>query len=204
MERNITLVVAARFLLVGTMLSAPVGLAQADELFGFVQITCAPEIGYFAIRRFEISDLPHGGPFLTDGRHAGNAALQALQKKHGIYTSGGLMEHPFECAIPAVKPASGSGSSTLSGFVARVVGHLDQNSQESTYKKIVDDAEVLLDGRSIATLGLNPYGFTVGTSSIEIAQGQPDLVKIECSLPNEILSETKLTCSETFIPPQRP
>ena len=41
--------------------------AHADEPWFFAQITCAPELGYFSIRKILIMNLPHGGPYLSNG-----------------------------------------------------------------------------------------------------------------------------------------
>ena len=42
-------------------------VAVGDELYGFVQIACVPEIGYFSIRKFQVYNLPNKAPFLTEG-----------------------------------------------------------------------------------------------------------------------------------------
>lgn len=128
--------------------------AEADELWGFVQITCTPELGYFSIRRFFVLDPPHKGPYLTEGLEPGPSAVSALQLKYGIFDSGNLKNNPFECSIPPVKGAPGWNESRP-GYKVRVVGHLDKNSQESDYHLIADNAEVYLQNASLGLLVLN-------------------------------------------------
>jgi hypothetical protein len=161
----------------------------------------APEISYFAVRRFQISDLPYKGPFLNEGLRAGKPQIEALQQKYGIYTSSSLSQHPFECVIPSIKPVPGWSPRPTSGYTAKVVGHVDTDSEKTSYRQIIDEAEIFLSGKSIAKLWLNPYGFTTGTSSIEISAGQPDLRKVECALPESETSDGTQRCKETWIPP---
>ena len=175
--------------------------AHSDELFGFVQITCAPEISYFAVKRFQISNLPHMGPFLSEGLRAGQPKIHILQQKYGIYTSASLSEHAFECVIPPVKPVPGWSPRLTSGYTARVVGHVDTNSEKTTYRQIVDEAEIFLNDKSIAKLWLNPYGFTSGTNSIEISSGQPNLTEVECTLPEFESGDKTQSCKESSIHP---
>ena len=140
------------------------GRSSADEVYGFVQITCAPELGYFSIHRFQIYNLAHGGPYLTDGSRPTAQTAQDTQRKYGIFRSRDLKEIPFECTIPRFKLIDEPGE--MAGFSVKVIGHLDENSDETSYSRISDDAEVFLNGKSIALMGLNPHGFVVGTSSL--------------------------------------
>ena len=195
-------------LLVAMMVCGQSNSVRADELWGFVQITCAPEISYFAVKRFQIYNPPHKGPYLSEGLSAGQAQIEALQKKYGIYTSDSLSKHPFECVIPPIKPVPGWDASLTRGYTAKVAGHVNSDDSKTSYRQIIDNVEVFLDGKSVGTLGLNPYGFTVGTSSVEISSGQqPDLIQIVCALPEDDTAGDRLgdgqvsRCKETWVHP---
>jgi hypothetical protein len=45
--------------------------AHADYPWMFAQMVCAPSLGYFSIRRITIMNLPHKGPYLTEGLEPG-------------------------------------------------------------------------------------------------------------------------------------
>lgn len=138
--------------------------AHADEAWGFAQITCAPELGYFSIRRFFVIDPPHKGPYLTEGLEPSAAAVSTLQRKYGIFDSGSLQADPFECSIPSL-PAAPGWNQGRSGYKVRVVGHLDKNSRESDYHRIADNAEVFLQG---TRLGLVVLNLAEGIDSFEV------------------------------------
>jgi hypothetical protein len=186
-------------LILSTLVFVQPDEAHSDELFGFVQITCAPEISYFSIRRFQISDLPHKGPFLSEGLRAGRPQIDALQRKYGIYSSKSLSDTPVDCVIPPIDSVPGWSPKLTSGYSARVVGRVETNSDKSSYRDMVDEAEVFLNGKSIGKLWLNPYGFTSGTNSIEISSGQPDLTETRCDSPESELLDKPLVCKESLI-----
>jgi hypothetical protein len=144
--------------------SSAVHSAHADELWDFAQITCAPELGYFSIRRISILDLPHMGPYLTEGLEPGPAVVTTLQRKYGIFDSDSLQANPFECSIPEAPAVQGRGDGHP-GYKVRVIGHLDKNSQESSYSMIADNAEIFLQEKSLGLVVLN---LTEGTDSIEV------------------------------------
>jgi hypothetical protein len=128
---------------------------HADEAWDFVQITCAPELGYFSIRRFFVMNLPSKGPYLTEGLDPGPAAVATLQRKNGIFDAKSLQDNPAECAIPAVSATQGWNDGRPS-YSARVVGHL--------YK--IDDlispvAEVFFQGKSLGNIYTNGGGSIV-------------------------------------------
>jgi hypothetical protein len=167
--------------------------AHADEPWGFVQITCAPELGYFAIRRFVIMNVPHKGPYLTEGFVPAPEVVAGVEHKYGIFESNGLQAHPFECVIPAPKS---DWEATRPGFTVRVVGHLDKDSQESSYCRIRDHVEVVFNGKSIGFIGLNPCrSYTL--DSIAIAHDGVGLAITKCeeSYDSGPDNKTHLTCS---------
>jgi hypothetical protein len=133
--------------------------AHADEGWGFVQITCAPELGYFAIRRFFVMDLPHMGPYLTEGLNPGPDVVAALQRNNGIFDSERLQSHPFDCSIPSFRATQGWNNGRP-GYQARVVGHLDKVADV-----ISPYAEVFLQGKHLGNIFLNGGG---SIDSIEV------------------------------------
>jgi hypothetical protein len=92
----------------------------------------------------------------------------------------------LNCSIPTLAGIPGWDPEERPGFGVKVVGHLDKNSQESSYRRIRDDAEVFLNGRSMGLLGLNPYGLSLGIDSIEIIQDGPRLVVNTCSISTPV------------------
>jgi hypothetical protein len=133
--------------------------SHANEAWSFVQITCAPELGYFSIRRFFVMDLPNMGPYLTEGLNPGRAAVAALQRKNGIFDSESLRDSPFDCSIPAVQAVQGWGDGH-SGYEVRVVGHIDKVSD-----LISPYTTVFLQGKSLGNIFLNGGG---NIDSIEV------------------------------------
>jgi hypothetical protein len=123
-----------RVLLVLIMLCALPANVRADTNWGFVQITCAPEISYFAVRRFQVYNLPNMGPYLSEGLSPGEAQIEALQKKYGIYSSYDLSKHPYECVIPPIKPVPGWSPHETIGFTIRVVGNIDADDSKTSYR----------------------------------------------------------------------
>ena len=53
--------------------------ANADYPWMFVQIVCAPTLGYFSIRRITIMNIPNKGPYLTEGLEPGAGISAALR-----------------------------------------------------------------------------------------------------------------------------
>ena len=71
------------------------------------------------------------------------------------------------CTIPPV-PALGGWHDTVPSYTAKVVGHLDEHRDASSYRLIADDAEIFLNGKSLGLMGLNPYGASIGPDWIKI------------------------------------
>jgi hypothetical protein len=139
--------------------SSAVHSAHADEAWSFVQITCAPELGYFSIRRFFVMDLPHMGPYLTEGLDPSPTVVAALQRKNGIFDSESLRDNPFDCSIPSFQVTPGWNEGRP-GYEVRVVGHLDKISD-----MISPYTEVFLQGKGLGNIFLNGGG---NIDSIEV------------------------------------
>jgi hypothetical protein len=153
--------------------------AHADTPYMFAQLTCAPSLGYFSIRRITIMNLPHKGPYLTEGLEPRPGVDEALRRDHLIFDSDGLEREPFSCAIPAFTPPPGWGAARA-GFDVKVIGHRDHDSEESSYCRIADHAEVLLNGKSIGLIVLNPCKSGETTVSIEVAHDGVELAVRTC------------------------
>jgi hypothetical protein len=159
--------------------------AHADDLYYFAQVTCAPELGYFSIRRFLILDLPSKGPYLTEGLEPGPAAVAALQRKYGIFDSKGLQDDPFECSLPPVQAAPGWEPKSRPAYKIRVVGHFDQSSGTT-----IAYVQVFLDGKSIGYILLNGGE---RTDSIEVWYDA--LLEVRtCEITPEIGASEHLAC----------
>jgi hypothetical protein len=181
-------------LTVGLLMSS-IASTRADDATGFVQLSCVPELGLFSARRFQVPDIPALGPFLTDGLKPDAAVVKALQQRYGIYDSRALKQIPFECRIPSL-PAAPGWRSEVPGFDVRVSGHFDENSLTGSYRQMADDAEIFLNGQSLGFVPLNPYGFTVQNSSIDISQQEHRLNIRKCAVVVGSVDGSQLVCSE--------
>jgi hypothetical protein len=150
--------------------------ARADFPWMFAQVACVPKLGYFSIRKITIMNLPDYGPYLTDGLKPGAGVREALQHDQLIFDSDGLEREPFVCSIPEV-------DSTRAAFDVRVVGRLDRDTGEQSYCRIADHAEVILNGKSIGFVVLNPCKNSDETVSIEVAHDGVELAVRTCVNP---------------------
>lgn len=93
-------VLGFRSLIAVTMLvlSALGQRASADDYFPFVQITCVPQLRYFAIRSFGIANTPLYFPDSPENR-------ELLERAYGFYTHETLARSPYDCHAP---PATNS------------------------------------------------------------------------------------------------
>jgi hypothetical protein len=173
--------------------------AHADFPYMFAQIVCAPTLGYFSIRRITIMNLPHTGPYLTEVLEPGPGVEAALRRDHLMFESDGLQREPFSCAIPGFKPAAGWSSEARPAFDVRVIGHHDHDSQESSYCRIADNAEVLLNGKSLGFIVLNPCKSGEATLSIEVAHDGVELSVRKCIEPSIFDDPTgnQIVCSDS-------
>jgi hypothetical protein len=188
---------------VATLTSLFAGLAlccpvHADYPWMFVQIVCAPTLGYFSIRRITVMNLPNKGPYLTEGLEPGAGISAALRRENLIFDSDGLKTEPFTCSVPAFTPPPGWGGPPRASFKVEVVGHHDRHSEESSYCKIADNAEVLLDGRSLGLIPLNPCASGDTPVIIEVAHNGVELTINKCVEPSifEDPRGNKIVCNE--------
>ena len=158
---------------------APVSQAHADEPWLFAQITCVPELGYFAIRKFGIMNLPQEGPYLSGGFTAPPSVVGTLQSKYGIFDDEGLSKHPFICTVPHLDAVPGE----RQAFEVRVVGHFDKktNNEADDYCEMVDSAEVIVNGKSVGSLVLNPCENGPSLVSVEVAHDGVALAVRRCT-----------------------
>jgi hypothetical protein len=142
-------------LLLGCMLfvAAEPRAASADQFLGLVQITCAPEAGYFSIRRFVVV----APPLEPAGRY--QSLLSTLASKRGIHTAGELKAAPAACELP-VGTGLPNEPDRQPPLRLRVQGFYDdQNGQAAGARQIVENVEVLAGGKSIGRLYLNTFGY---------------------------------------------
>ncbi|MBR0896817.1 hypothetical protein JQ616_17800 [Bradyrhizobium tropiciagri] len=146
-------------------------------------------------------NLPEKGPYLTEGLEPGPGIAEALGRENGIFDSDVLQRKPFTCSIPSFNSPNGWGAERRPGFDVKVVGHLDRNSEKSTYCEIADNAEVFLNGSSIGLLVLNPCKTGETTISIEVAHDGVELVAKKCVEPSirDDPDGNKIVCTESPI-----
>jgi hypothetical protein len=173
---------ALTLILIVGIASTGTGRAQADEPWNFAQITCVPELGYFSIRKILIMNLPHKGPYLTEGSTAPPSVVNAVQSKYRIFDSEALSAHPVTCTIPHLDAASGW-EQEREGFEVKVVGHFDENknSQESSYCRMTDSVEVRVNGKSSGSIMLNPCENGPMLVSVEVAHDGVELAIRRCT-----------------------
>jgi hypothetical protein len=173
---------ALTLILIVGIVSAGTGRAQGDEPWNFAQITCMPELGYFSIRKILIMNLPHKGPYLTEGLSAPASVVNALQAKYRIFDSEALSAHPVTCTIPHLDAAPGW-EQKREGFEVKVVGHFDEkrNSQESSYCRMTDSVEALVNGKSSGLIVLNPCENGAMLVSVEVAHDGVELAIRRCT-----------------------
>jgi hypothetical protein len=177
------------------------GPARADEPWMFAQVTCAPTLGYFSIRLITIMNLPQMGPYLTEGLNPSANVREALRRENGIVDSDSLKREPFTCSVAEFKPPTGWGAVERPAFDVKVIGHLDGYSEETSYCRIVDNAEVFLDGKSIGLLVLNPCKNGERLISIEVAHDGVQLAVKKCVEPSifDDPTEKQTVCTESPI-----
>jgi hypothetical protein len=132
--------------------------AMADSIISFVQITCAPELNYFSIRRFHVPS--PGFDFVDRLSKSQRTTLNPL----GIYTRSALEKAPFECDLIVATATGGKEPLRI-----RAVGFFkDLNVGTYSDRFISDYVEVSADGKKLGALGLNYHGFTAGYDLLEM------------------------------------
>ena len=127
--------------------------ALANPFTSFVQIACAPELGYFSIRRFGLALSPQ-----YVGRLQGPAS--GAISPQGIYVEPALEKAPVECDLAV-------GAQTVQ---LRATGvYKDLNKDTSSYRFVIDKVEVTANGKLLGDLFLNPFGFQAGIDFIEVS-----------------------------------
>jgi hypothetical protein len=168
--------------------------AFADETWSWVKPTCAPELRMFSIHRFSVVDPP-------------DVDTNLLRQKYGIYDSKSLKDQPFTCIIPPLPAAAGE-HPLANGYTVKIVGHLDEHHDATSYRVIQDDVEIFLDGGSLGSIGLNPYGITMGADSIQITEiAGLGLFTETCVIDNATQGDgldKRLTCKFDKYEPPKP
>lgn len=180
---------------------AGAGPARADSPWIFAQISCIPELGYFSIRTILIMNLTYKGPYLTEGLSPAPAVVHALERRYRIFDSGGLSERPLACTVPRLIAVPGWEPREREVFTVEVIGHYDsqKNDQESSYCNMTDNAEVLVNGKSIGTLVLNPCEKGPMLVSVEVAHDGVELAIRRCThdqIADVGVDQQQLVCRE--------
>lgn len=178
---------------------------RADEPWIFAQIACVPELGYFSIRKILIMNLPHKGPYLTEGLSPAPAAVNALESKYRIFDSEGLSAHPLTCTAPRLSAVPGWEPVEREGFKVEVIGHYDseKNARESSYCMMTESAEVLVNGKSVGSIVLNPCENGPMLVSVEVAHDGVELAIRKCThdpAGDKGANQQQLDCREEPLP----
>jgi len=157
---------------------------MADSIASFVQITCAPELNYFSIRRFNVP-----GPGLASMDRLRRSQRTTLNP-HGIYTRSALEEAPFECHLIAATP-----DGKPEPIRIRAVGVFkNANVGTDSDRFIADYVEVLANGKQLGALSLNPHSFTAGYDLMEMVVDGTVVDVRKCSY-NAFLTTPPTLCS---------
>src|SRR5678816_650382 len=125
--------------------------ARADSYYEMFQITCAPEINYFAIRSF-IVELTWETLFRTNKLMLGSAEADAcLREKHGLFSAQSLEREPDECHGKYEGPAVARGPHALH-VVVRGEYKLPSNLSGWCGAATFAHACVTLNGHEVAAL----------------------------------------------------
>jgi hypothetical protein len=165
--------------------------AQADSFDTFVQVTCAPELGYFGIRRFGMSNMPY-----DVGRRVG-ASPNVMTNPYGIYTDIELKRSPLECEL-----RSRTDNNEPKTVRLKVEGYFsDLNSQATSWAQIVDHVYISAEGKRIGQLFLNPHGFDAGIDLLEIWSEGAVLMMRTCTYYDHVNTPNKGCVAEQFPQP---
>jgi hypothetical protein len=127
--------------------------ASADQFLGLVQVTCAPEAGYFSIRRFVVV-----APPLEPGRNY-QSLLSTLASKREIHTARELKATAAECELP-VGTGLPNEPDRRPPLRIRVQGFYDdQNGQAAGARQIVENVEISAGVKPLGRLYLNTFGY---------------------------------------------
>jgi hypothetical protein len=140
--------------------------ARADWPFSFVQITCAPPLQYVSVRRLWIYNLQD---------RVDPKTIVEAEHRYGLFTSESLKSRPQICVIPSW--IEGRGAISL---IAK--GEIKGGPDEMSYRRITNEVQVLAYGKLVATIGMNPYGISVGDDSVEIFANGPGVTIRKCSI----------------------
>ena len=190
-----------------TLLASASG-ARADEWYPFVQITCVPELGYFAVRQFGIWNIPARGPFMPEGVNVDPTVAKTVNRKYGIFQNATLQKEPFTCIIPAFKSPPGWGDENRPQLVIKVSSRPDyEGSRRSDYAIAAGWVDVSLNGKKLDVL--NRFADYDGAhsddadrkvlTSIEIEHTGVNYVVHRCVQSGGYLTEAHIafTCDET-------
>lgn len=146
-------------------------------------------------------NLPHKGPYLTEGLSPAPAVVSALESKYRIFNSEGLSAHPLICTAPHLNAVPGWEPMEREGFKLEVIGHYDseKNGRASSYCTMTDSAEVLVNGKSVGSIVLNPCENGPMLVSIEVAHDGVELAIRKCThdpLGDRGADQQQLVCRE--------
>ena len=105
--------------------------ALADDGIGVVQVTCAPDVGYFAIRRFVLP------PFATNEQL--QSLLPRLASAHRIYTARQLKAAPADCDLLTVEAGQPDRKRTTR---VRAEGSFDGESDSTSPRRITNYVQI--------------------------------------------------------------
>lgn len=160
--------------------------ARANEFHEFLQISCVPELGYFAIRKIGVWDPPEYGPYLTEGLDPGTQVLADLANKYHLYSAEQLAKRPQACQIPALAERQGW-HEPFPATEVRVVGRYNRahNDKAGLERQMMDYAEVFVRGVNVGKLDLSLYAWAGDFESIEVSAYEGELAVRVCKYDHE-------------------
>ena len=109
-----------------------------------------------------------------------------------------MSARPFTCTSPHLAAAPGP-EREREGFEVKVVGHYEKpDDNESSYCRMVDNAEVIVNGKSIGRLVLNPCSNGPMLVGAEIAHDGVELAIRRCThdFADDVPGQERIVCRE--------
>jgi len=172
-----------------------IGPARADELYRFVQVSCANDLHYFSARIVPIYNLPPKGRYLDKGLWASGVAKRRQEVREHFYDVGSLMKRPLRCRIPAA-PLEQGWDNARPAISVDVIGRLAYKYNSNIRANVATDnsVQIIANGVAVATLDVDAR---THISSVEVEADGVELVARICHVDGG--AEAPLTGSTDVI-----
>jgi hypothetical protein len=182
-----------RLLLAAAILLLPVAPARADWPFPFVQITCAPELHYVAVRRMIVENAAGYGDL--DHPYGWAANQKQSEARNGIFTSRSLADHPVTCDMPAKTTAIDEDREPISVTIGAKIDPPPKDER----REAADEVTVDSGRHRLAEIWMDLRGHKAGVDSLELYANGVGTTLRTCAFDPG--SDDKLACTSKNLPP---